>query len=226
MDKMKESAILYLVILIFFSVFTNLFQGLENFLITLTYPFDIAFSQLHAKIESRNFNEESLNNILDNLDKKPIFIVESKNIDNINLKIPYGIILTETNRNFTVLSNENGIKKDWLVVSEDGTLLGFVENSYSNKIIVKKLGWGNQEFFGKTGNVDVLVKEYNGNLLVELPEDFHLTDSFLEIDFPFYVKTFEDNNTIITGEIVSKFGDFYLFNTIKNENSLVYFLPF
>lgn len=226
MDEMKELAILYLVILIFFSVFTNLFQGLEIFLNTLTYPFDMAFSQMHAKIESRNFNEETLNNILANLDKNPIFIVESKNIDNMNLKVPYGIILSETNRNFTILSNNNDIKKDWLVVSEDGTLLGFVENSHSNKIIVKKLGWGNQEFFGKTENVDVLVKEYNGNLLVELPEDFHLTDSFLEIDFPFYVKALEGNNPIITGEIVSKFEDFYIFNPIKNENFLVYFFPF
>ncbi|WP_233187710.1 hypothetical protein [Petrotoga sp. 9T1HF07.CasAA.8.2] len=186
------------------------------------------FSTLHFKVSERNASAEKISSILDELKKQPIYIIESKEIENVDLTIPRGIILSETERSFNVLtSNEGNLDKGYLAVSTDGNLLGFVENTFSDRVVVRKLGWGNQDFFGKIGFVDVLIREDKGNLLVEIPDNYNvIMDEHLNIDLPNYVKSGEKEGIFLSGEIVSKYGDLYLFNPVTIDGFLVYFFPY
>ncbi|PNS01564.1 hypothetical protein X927_00170 [Petrotoga mexicana DSM 14811] len=188
----------------------------------------MVFSLFHSKISERNVSAEKISSILDELKKEPLYIIESKSSENIDLTIPRGIILNETNRSFNVLtSNEGNLEKGYLAVSTDGNLLGFVENTFSDRVVVRKLGWGNQQFFGKIGVVDVLIKEDKGNLLVEIPDNYKVVmEEYLKIDLPAYVKTVEKEGILLSGEIVSKYGDLYLFNPVVIDDFLVYFFPY
>jgi len=225
---MRYFGILFLVILIFISILFNTFESLGGTLDPLTYPFDMVFSLFHSKISERNASAERISSILDELKKQPIYLIESKNSENIDLTIPRGIILSETNRSFNVLtSNEGNLEKGYLAVSTEGNLLGFVENMFSDRVVVRKLGWGNQQFFGKIGVVDVLIKEDKGNLLVEIPDNYNVVmDEHLNMDLPAYVKDGEKEGIFLSGEIVSKYGDLYLFNPVVIDDFLVYFFPY
>jgi len=225
---MRYFGILFLVILIFISILFNTFESLGGTLDPLTYPFDMVFSLFHSKILERNASAERISSILEELKKQPIYLIESKNSENIDLTIPRGIILSETNRSFNVLtSNEGNLEKGYLAVSTDGNLLGFVENMFSDRVVVRKLGWGNQQFFGKIGVVDVLIKEDKGNLLVEIPDNYNVVmDEHLNMDLPAYVKGGEKEGIFLSGEIVSKYGDLYLFNPVVIDDFLVYFFPY
>jgi len=225
---MRYFGILFLVILVFISILFNTFQNLGGTLDPLTYPLDMVFSFFHSKIAERGANAEQISNILDELKKQPLYLIESKNNENIDLTIPRGIILSETNRSFYVLTgSENNLGKGYLAVSNDGILVGFVERIFSDRVEVRKLGWGNQEFFGKIGVVDVLIKEDKGNLLVEIPDNYDvLLEKQLSIDLPTYVKSEEKEGVFLSGEIVSKFGDLYLFNPVAIDDFLVYFFPY
>lgn len=225
---MRYFGILFLVILIFISILFNTFENLGGILDPLTYSFDMVFSLFHSKISERNASAEKISSILDELKKEPLYIIESKSSENIDLTIPRGIILNETNRSFNVLtSNEGNLEKGYLAVSTDGNLLGFVENTFSDRVVVRKLGWGNQQFFGKIGVVDVLIKEDKGNLLVEIPDNYKVVmEEYLKIDLPAYVKSVEKEGIFLSGEIVSKYGDLYLFNPVVIDDFLVYFFPY
>jgi hypothetical protein len=225
---MRYFGILFLVILIFISILFNTFESLGGILKPLTYPVDMLFSTLHFKISERNASGEKISNILDEIKKQPIYLIESKEIENVDLTIPRGIILSETERSFNVLtSNEGNLEKGYLAVSTDGNLLGFVENTFSDRVVVRKLGWGNQDFFGKIGVVDVLIKEDKGNLLVEIPDNYNvIMDEHLNMDLPDYVKSGEKEGIFLSGEIVSKYGDLYLFNPVMIDDFLVYFFPY
>lgn len=225
---MRYFGILFLVILIFISILFNTFESLGGTLDPLTYPFDMVFSLFHSKISERNASAERISSILDELKKQPIYLIESKNSENIDLTIPRGIILSETNRSFNVLtSNEGNLEKGYLAVSTEGNLLGFVENMFSDRVVVRKLGWGNQQFFGKIGVVDVLIKEDKGNLLVEIPDNYNIVmDEHLNMDLPAYAKGGEKEGIFLSGEIVSKYGDLYLFNPVVIDDFLVYFFPY
>ncbi|PNR97407.1 hypothetical protein X929_03210 [Petrotoga olearia DSM 13574] len=214
--------------MIFISILFNTFENLRVILDPLTYPVDMVFSLFHSKILERGSSAEKISSILDELNKKPLYLIESKNSENIDLTIPRGIILSATNRNFNVLTNnESNLEKGYLAVSTDGILLGFVENMFSDRVVVRKLGWGDQQFFGKIGIVDVLIKEDKGNLLVEIPDNYNVVmEQHLKIDLPAYVKGGEKESIFLSGEIVSKYGDLYLFNPVKINDFLVYFFPY
>ncbi|PNR97216.1 hypothetical protein [Petrotoga sp. 9PWA.NaAc.5.4] len=220
--------LLFLLVLVFVSIIFNIFQGLGNILNYIMFPFDFLFSHLQTHIESRKFNSEQFQNTVKSFEKQQIFIIESKDPKNVDFTIPYGIISKETNRNLTVIANSEDVKKNYIVVDETGILLGFVEEIYSNRILVRKLGWGNGSFFGKIGNVDVLVREHRGNLFAEIPDNYTIPEEILQIEFPSYITKIKDENKngILIGNIVSKFGEMYLFEPIKSKNFLVYFFPF
>ena len=220
--------LLFLLVLVFVSIIFNIFEGLGNVLNYIMFPFDFLFSHLQTNIESRKFNSEQLQNTVKYFEKQQIFIIESKDPKNIDFTIPYGIISKETNRDLTVIANSEDVKENYIVVDETGILLGFVEEIYSNRILVRKLGWGNGSFFGKIGNVDVLVKEHRGNLFTEIPDNYTIPEEILQIEFPSYITKINDENKngILIGNIVSKFGEMYLFEPIKSKNFLVYFFPF
>ncbi len=156
------------------------------------------------------------------------FIVEDKNVEDKGIGIYYGIILRETNRNFTVLTRDNNIDENYLVVNEEGILLGFVEKVYSNNILVRKIGWGNQILFGRVENLDVLIKENHGDLLVEIPDNYILSQDNLNLllDLPFYISEESSKNTFLIGDLVSKYGEFYLFKPFRNQSYLVYIFPY
>ncbi|KUK83820.1 MAG: Uncharacterized protein XD96_0161 [Petrotoga mobilis] len=225
---MRYFGILFLVILIFITILFNTFENLRVILEPLTYPVDLVFSLFHSKILERDASAEKITSILDELDKQPLYLIESQNSENKDLTIPRGIILNETNRSFSLLTNnKSNLGKGYLAVSTDGILLGFVENIFSDRVVVRKLGWGDQHFFGKIGVVDVLIKEDKGNLLVEIPDNYNVVmEEHLKIDLPAYVKGVEKEGIFLSGEIVSKYGDLYLFNPVTIDDFLVYFFPY
>lgn len=227
---MKNVGLLFLTLLIFITIFFNVFiNAFSNIMEIIMFPSDFLFSHLYSILESRSMSEKKLESILQSVHKEPFFIVESKKVEDEGIGIEYGIILKETNRNFTVLTRDDNIDENYLVVNEDGILLGFVEKVYSNNILVRKIGWGNQIFFGKVDNIDVLVKENRGEILVEIPDNKYILSQDnlqLVLDFPFYINKESSDGTFIIGDLVSKYGEFYLFKPIKNQSYLVYIFPY
>ena len=125
--KMRHAG-LFLTLLIFITIFFNLFiNASSNIVEIIMFPGNYLFSRLYSKIESRRVSEEILNSVLQSVQRNPFFIVEDKNVEDKGIGIYYGIILRETNRNFTVLTRDNNIDENYLVVNEEGILLGFVE---------------------------------------------------------------------------------------------------
>ncbi|WP_144403505.1 hypothetical protein [Defluviitoga tunisiensis] len=226
---MRHAGLLFLTLLIFITIFFNLFiNASSNIVEIIMFPGNYLFSRLYSKIESRSVSEEILNSVLQSVQRNPFFIVEDKNVEDKGIGIYYGIILRETNRNFTVLTRDNNIDENYLVVNEEGILLGFVEKVYSNNILVRKIGWGNQILFGRVENLDVLIKENHGDLLVEIPDNYILSQDNLKLllDLPFYISEESSKNTFLIGDLVSKYGEFYLFKPFRNQSYLVYIFPY
>ena len=226
---MRHAGLLFLTLLIFITIFFNLFiNASSNIVEIIMFPGNYLFSRLYSKIESRRVSEEILNSVLQSVQRNPFFIVEDKNVEDKGISIYYGIILRETNRNFTVLTRDNNIDENYLVVNEEGILLGFVEKVYSNNILVRKIGWGNQILFGRVENLDVLIKENHGDLLVEIPDNYILSQDNLNLllDLPFYISEESSKNTFLIGDLVSKYGEFYLFKPFRNQSYLVYIFPY
>ncbi|HOB15885.1 MAG TPA: hypothetical protein PLO45_07500 [Defluviitoga sp.] len=227
---MKNSSLFFLAVIIFVSILFNLFSNALNVVETLMFPCDFLFSNLYSKIESRSLTEDKLKSIMHIVEEEPFFIIESKEVKNLNMSIPWGIILKETNRTLTILTSGDKINENYLVVNENGVLLGFVEKVYSNNVLVRKVGWGNQRFFGRIHNLDVLIKENRGDILVEIPDDYRLPhdDLKLFLDFPFYLKNRNENEeaAFLVGDLVSKYGEFYLFKPYRNESFVVFIFPY
>ena len=76
--------------------------------------------------------------------------------------------------------------------------------------------------------MDVLIKENHGDLLVEIPDNYILSQDNLKLllDLPFYISEESSKNTFLIGDLVSKYGEFYLFKPFRNQSYLVYIFPY
>ena len=215
---MLKNKIFYLNIFIVLTIMLNIYKPIGNIVQWVSYPFNYVFSKFQEEILIRNSRSESLKNILSIISSNKI---QLKQGGKVQFSIPYGIILKEEYKYLIVHSNKT-VQKNSFVIDDEGNLIGFSEKNYSNRIIVKKLGWGTNEIFGEIGGYDVLIKEDNGNLFVELPQK---TDQkILTITLPYYIDSVNKKKVILTGTIVSKYGEMYLFKPLKIKGILAYFL--
>ncbi|BBE31871.1 hypothetical protein OSSY52_20120 [Tepiditoga spiralis] len=215
---MFKNKIFYLNIFIVLTIMINIYKPIGNIVQWVSYPFNYVFSKLQEEILIRDSRAESLKNILSIISSNKI---QLKKGENLKFSIPYGIILKEEYKYLIVHSNEK-VSKNSFVIDDEGNLIGFSEKTYSNRIIVKKLGWGTNEIFGEIGGYDVLIKEDNGNLFVELPQK--INEKILTITLPYYIDTINKKKVILTGKIISKYGEMYLFKPLKFKGILAYFL--
>lgn len=217
---MRKLPFLFFNFLIIITIISNIFRPIENIFILASYPFDYVFSKISEIHAFRNSNYESMQNIVFLLNSKTIHVAD---IGDIAFEVPIGLILRNYDMNINVISNSK-ISKNSLVVDKEANLIGFVDSVYSNRVSVKKLGWGNNQLFGELDGVDVMIKEYKGILLVEVPEDLKLENKEIVIELPYYIDNINNNKVVLLGDFVSKKGDFYIFSQKKLEGYLLYFL--
>jgi len=217
---MYRKKIYLLNILIIIVIVANIYKPIENYFQWVTFPFDYAFSYLHKEFLSREYNAESLKNIFFQIRDTKIVV---KDYEDLKISIPYGVIIKNESKYITAVSNEK-TKKGSYVTDGDGNLIGFVENIYSERVIIRKLGWGNNEIFGVFNEKDVLIKEYEGMILIELPDDKMFETDKITINLPFYIDSLNGFNTVLVGNLISKYGNFYMFRPSDIKSDIIYFL--
>ncbi|HOO74987.1 MAG TPA: hypothetical protein PLS66_06820 [Tepiditoga sp.] len=217
---MYRKKIYLLNILIIIVIVANIYKPIENYFQWVTFPFDYAFSYLHKEFLAREYNAESLKNIFFQIRDTKIVV---KDYEDLKISIPYGVIIKNESKYITAVSNEK-TKKGSYVTDGDGNLIGFVENIYSERVIIRKLGWGNNEIFGVFNEKDVLIKEYEGMILIELPDDKMFETDKITINLPFYIDSLNGFNTVLVGNLISKYGNFYMFRPSDIKSDIIYFL--
>ena len=217
---MYRKKIYLLNILIIIVIVANIYKPIENYFQWVTFPFDYAFSYLHKEFLAREYNAESLKNIFFQIRDTKIVV---KDYEDLKISIPYGVIVKNESKYITAVSNEK-TKKGSYVTDGDGNLIGFVENIYSERVIIRKLGWGNNEIFGVFNEKDVLIKEYEGMILIELPDDKMFETDKITINLPFYIDSLNGFNTVLVGNLISKYGNFYMFRPSDIKSDIIYFL--
>lgn len=217
---MYRKKIYLLNILIIIVIVANIYKPIENYFQWVTFPFDYAFSYLHKEFLAREYNAESLKNIFFQIRDTKIVV---KDYEDLKISIPYGVIIKNESKYITAVSNEK-TKKGSYVTDGNGNLIGFVENIYSERVIIRKLGWGNNEIFGVFNEKDVLIKEYEGMILIELPDDKMFETDKITINLPFYIDSLNGFNTVLVGNLISKYGNFYMFRPSDIKSDIIYFL--
>jgi len=216
-----KKKLFFLNLFIILAIFFNLIKSAENIFYWISYPVDFLFSKVQQKFLSAGISADSFDKILETIESSPIRVVDTMEI---KLSIPYGIIMFDDLTSFTVAANKKP-KLNSLVIDENANLLGFVCGVFSNRVEVKKLGYGKNEFFGEIEGLDVLIKESEGNILVELPENFTFESTQVYINIPKYLLSVSESSTLMTGEFVSQYyANFFLFRSKKASNPVVYFL--
>ncbi|MGM0639972.1 MAG: hypothetical protein ACQESN_00915 [Thermotogota bacterium] len=213
---MKKS-LFYLNILIFIIIIANIYKPIEKHIQWVVWPFDMIFSDIYEYVEISKSNNERFVEIEKELKK---YEIKTNTEIALDTNSKPGIILFENGKYYRIKTTSK-IDINSLVIDTNKNLIGFVESYVKDMAIVKKLGWGDNSFFGILDNNDVFVKENNGDLYIELPEDITLDKKNLLINTPFYI---EEQNINIQGEIVSKIGDNYIFSPKQIESSTVFIL--
>ncbi|PWJ85114.1 hypothetical protein C7380_1363 [Oceanotoga teriensis] len=181
------------------------------------FPFDYTFSKIQQELLKREENSNNMDDIMKLMKENELKVLKT---DLIDFDIPYGLILKDFPDKYIIMSTSK-VKKDTIVINTNKKLLGYVKESFGDRIIVKKIGWNEKDIFGEVQNKDVLIKEKMGMIYIELPEDIKIDTKKINIKLPYYL---DDSYVELTGEIISKYADFYIFKPNMIESSVVYFL--
>ena len=216
---MKRNYFLFLNILLILVIISNLFNPIEKIFQWITYPFDYVFSKLNFEMQMRKSNAESLKNILFIINDQNILLKETEDFQ---FEIPFGIILNKNDREILATANSK-IKKNSKVIDENGVLVGFVEHIFSDRVIIRRLGWGNNEIFGTLNNVDVMIMEKSGTLYIELPENLEVGEETVFINLPYYVESIDNKNMAVAGKIISRSKELFIFEKKELDSILIYY---
>lgn len=223
---MFKKTLFYLIILLFISIISTLYPNINNIISRVTYPLDIVFSDIRNNYllltKNANYLKDIENQIANN-----ILNFKIKNDENeLNISLIPGIIINEDKKYIYVKSN-NDVKVGEIVFTNDGILLGFVEDSFRNNLVVRKFGWGNIELYGNYMGYDFLIKESgNGNILIEIPEGFSIFKDNEEVNITISNNNWIKKNIILKGKVYNKGNNIYYFEMNDNNSIIVFFSEF
>lgn len=214
---MKKS-LFYLNILVFIIIIANIYKPIENYIQWVVFPFDLAFSNVSEYLEVSEIKNDEMKNIKEQINN---YNLKTNGQINIDINTKPGVVLFENGKYYRVKTSKN-IKKGSYVIDNNNDLIGFVERSINDIVFVKKIGWGDNQFFAMLNNNDVLVEEHYGDIYIELPDNIKINQKKLvTINTPFYIKDMPIN---LKGEFLSKIGDKFIFEPTKLNVSTVYIM--
>ncbi|MDN5341876.1 hypothetical protein OF820_03260 [Oceanotoga sp. DSM 15011] len=214
---MNKNRLFYLNFFIIIVILINIIKPIGDLMQWALFPFDYTFSKIQQELLKREENSNNMDDIMKLMKENELKVLKT---DLIDFDIPYGLILKDFPDKYIIMSTSK-VKKDTIVINTNKKLLGYVKESFGDRIIVKKIGWNEKDIFGEVQNKDVLIKEKMGMIYIELPEDIKIDTKKINIKLPYYL---DDSYVELTGEIISKYADFYIFKPNMIESSVVYFL--
>lgn len=213
---MKKS-LFYLNILVFIIIIANIYKPIERYFQWVVFPFEIVFSDIDEYIEISKMKSEKFDEIENELKS---YEIEKKNLILVDVNTKPGVILSE-NGKYLRVKTVNKIDENSIVIDSKENLIGFVESVLNDIVLVKKLGWSENQFFAMIDDKDILVEEKNGYVYLELPENIKIKNDIVKIKTPFYLK---EMPITLEGTISSKIGDNYIFEPSQIDSSTVFIM--
>ncbi|KAF2956766.1 hypothetical protein [Marinitoga sp. 38H-ov] len=223
---MFKKGIFYILILLFISIISTLYPNINNIISRVNYPLDIVFSDIRNNYLLLTKNNNFLKDLEKQISNNTItFEIKNENYE-LNISLIPGIIINEDIKYYYVKS-DNNVKTGEIAFTNEGILLGFVENTFKKNKIVRKLGWGNNELYGNYNGYEFLIKESgNGYIIIEIPEGFSIFQNNENVNILISNSNWFKKNIILKGTVYIKGNNLYYFEPYKNDNTIVFFSEF